>query len=111
MLSFFLIVAISFWLLKSKLTSYNQQLSIQKQPSWKLIKTNFSSLLKNKPILNDLLQLALLNGSLGGLTPIYVLFLQSNTPNSTNISALMISLLSATITISMIIAIASVPFA
>lgn len=99
----FLIVAISFWLLKSKLTSYNQQLSIQKQPSWKLIKTNFSSLLKNKPILNDLLQLALLNGSLGGLTPIYVLFLQSNTPNSTDISALMISLLSATITISMII--------
>ncbi|MEJ6348868.1 MFS transporter [Holzapfeliella sp. He02] len=99
----FLIVAIGFWQLKAKLVPYNQQLSIQKQPSWKLIKTNFRSLVNNKPILNDLLQLALLNGSLGGLTPIYVLFLQSNAPISADTSALMISLLSATITISMII--------
>lgn len=99
----FLLVAIGFYLLKSILVQHNVKPETTELSNWLIIKNNLNSLLKNKIILNDLTQLVLLNGVFGGLTPIYVLFLQSSTSASVFNSAIMISLLSITVTLIMII--------
>jgi len=100
----FFMVAISYIFISAKLKTTEKNIPINKQQKLvPIIKNNFKSLFQHKEILNDLCQLSLLNGLFGGLTPIFVMFIQTEEVGTFFTSPFLISLLSGAITISMII--------
>lgn len=100
----FLIVAIVYLKLGKQLrTVENTMTTYESQSTFATIKQTFKSLFSNKVLVTELMQLSLLNGFFGGLTPIFVLFLQTNSSLPFITTPVKISLLSGLITISMII--------
>lgn len=96
--------AIGFLILSNSLKKFENKIPVQnyKSSNIEVIKNNFKDLASKKKIIDDLLQLSLLNGFFGGLTPIFVLFLQSLNQNIVSQSFL-ISSLSGIITFGMIL--------
>jgi len=100
----FFIVAISYVMIRPKLQTTEKNIPMDKQQKLvPVIKDNFKKLFQHREILNDLCQLSLLNGLFGGLTPIFVMFIQTEEVGTLFTSPFLISLLSGVITISMII--------
>ncbi|MDQ7937921.1 MFS transporter [Lactiplantibacillus sp. WILCCON 0030] len=100
----FLLVGISFFLITPYLTHVSKDIPINHQHNiWLLVKTNFKSLLQDKKLLNDLIQLSLLNGFFGGVTPIFTLFIQKGTATIFFSRPLTIALLSGIVTVSMLL--------
>ncbi|HIW89957.1 MAG TPA: MFS transporter [Candidatus Ligilactobacillus excrementipullorum] len=99
----FLIVTCFYWVIHPSLKKAEKQLVINPENNSLLtIKENIDLIEKNTPIFAELLQLALLNGFFGGLTPIFVLFMQESMAFKIISAPIAISLLTACITLFMI---------
>ncbi|WP_416353560.1 MFS transporter [Agrilactobacillus fermenti] len=100
----FLLVSVFFGLLSTHFATTENKIidHTSKRPVWRLVVENLQTLVTNKKALNDLCQLALINGFFGGITPIFVLFLQK-TKVIIFSRAITISLLSSLITLGLII--------
>lgn len=100
----FIIVGISYFLIHPKLITVEKNITVNtNENTLPTIKKNFKLLLHNRSNLNNLFQLSLINGFFGGLTPIFVLFIQTNQSLKFIPNPIKISLLSGLITISMIL--------
>ena len=101
--SIFLLTGVGFLIIKKLLVTLETHLPhiTSAQSTWKLVKYNFIKLYQDRITFIELLQLALINGFFGGLTPIFTLFVQSS-PHFRS-SSVYIALLSVCITIFMII--------
>ncbi|MDN6732905.1 MAG: MFS transporter, partial [Tetragenococcus koreensis] len=101
----FFIVGISYIFIRSKLLVVEKDLPTitEEKTTTENIKNNFKTLYQDKFILNDLCQLSLLNGVFGGLTPIFVIFIQNDNVSLFLSRPLTISLLSGLITIFMMV--------
>ncbi|AYW45441.1 MFS transporter [Tetragenococcus koreensis] len=101
----FFIVGISYIFIRSKLLVVEKELPTitEEKTTTENIKNNFKTLYQDKFILNDLCQLSLLNGVFGGLTPIFVIFIQNDNVSLFLSRPLTISLLSGLITIFMMV--------
>ncbi|MSE05127.1 MFS transporter [Lactobacillus salivarius] len=101
--SIFLLTGLGFLIIRKLLSNLETHLphTIDTLSTWKLVKYNFIKLYQDRITFIELLQLTLINGFFGGLIPVFTLFVQKSThllPNSISIA-----LLSACITIFMII--------
>lgn len=75
----FLVVALAFQKLKTKLTQYQATLPVETEISLKqAIKQNFHTLYHHRTLFIILIQLTLLNGFFGGLSPLFSLFVKEN---------------------------------
>lgn len=100
----FLLTAILYRLMAQHLIAIEKQLPQQKNTHiTQLIKINFSLLANNRSVLNELCQLALINGFFGATTPIFVLFLKEDQPTLFFSQPLTIALLSGLVTSSMLL--------
>lgn len=100
----FLEVGYLYHKLHKDLNDTENNLKISKQHSVLLtVKENFVALFKVNNMAMVILQLALLNGLFGGLTPIFTLFLKNNTSLNFLTSSIKIALLSGIVTVSMIV--------
>ncbi|SNU87028.1 putative permease [Streptococcus merionis] len=100
----FLIVTLFYWLIKPSLKEQEAKIKISKQSKTFLtVKNNLSSFLSDHILLNNLIQLAMLNGFFGGLTPLFALFIKENNELNFLSNPVKISLLSGIITISMVL--------
>lgn len=101
----FLMIFLSLKLLKRQLKDSDKNINISKSKHSILIdiKENFKSLTKNKRILNDIIQLMMINGFFGGMTPIFVIALGKANVFGDIPKPIWIATLSVVITISMII--------
>lgn len=99
----FIIVAILYTILRPKFKNVEKSIPSNTSTSvTKMILQNVKALFRSRVIVNDLCQLALINGFFGGITPIFVLFL--NHSNTIFFSkAITISLLSSLVTVFMIL--------
>lgn len=101
--SVFFIVGIGYFFIYPELSAVEKKITVNNnENTLPTIKKNFKLLLHNKSILNNLFQLSLLNGFFGGLTPIFVLFIQTNQSLMFIPIPIKISLLSALITVAMV---------
>ncbi|UQS82003.1 MFS transporter [Bombilactobacillus folatiphilus] len=100
----FAVVGLGFGLIRPQLKPVENQLQIHPQESvLATTKRNFQSLWNDKPVFNNLCQLALLNGLFGGLTPVFTLFIPQNKSLAFLSQPLKIALLSGLITVGMIV--------
>ena len=100
----FWFVGTLYWIMKPLLGSYEDSINIIEGNSILLsIKDNYKSITSDYVLLVNLIQLAMLNGFFGGLTPIFALFLNTNRELAILSTPVKISLLSGTITVFMII--------
>ncbi|SEI86619.1 MFS transporter [Streptococcus equinus] len=100
----FLIVAIFYWLIHPQLKMYESNMTISKEKNaFRVVKENFKSFLTDHVFFINLVQLAMLNGFFGGLTPLFALFIKENCELATLSKPLKISILSGIITFFMII--------
>ncbi len=100
----FLIVAIFYWMIHPQLKMYESNMTISKEKNaFRVVKENFKSFLTDHVFFINLVQLAMLNGFFGGLTPLFALFIKENCELATLSKPLKISILSGIITFFMII--------
>ncbi len=101
----FFLVAIGYALIRKKLVIEEQRIPVQltKENIFRTTVKTFSSIFKNKTVFNELTQLALINGFFGGITPIFVMYLNIHPQQIISSNAITISLFSGLITIFMII--------
>ena len=99
----FLIVTLLYWSVKSPLKKQEDKLKIvEHEKTFLVVKENLRSFLSDILLIN-LIQLAMLNGFFGGLTPIFALFIKSNNELVLLSNPVKISLLSGIMTLSMIL--------
>lgn len=100
----FLIVTLLYWSVKSPLKKQEDKLKIvEHEKTFLVVKENLRSFLSDNILLINLIQLAMLNGFFGGLTPIFALFIKSNNELVLLSNPVKISLLSGIMTLSMIL--------
>ncbi|MEX2805066.1 MFS transporter [Streptococcus sp. H31] len=99
----FLIVALLYLLLKPSLKKQETKIKTSEhEKTFSIVTSNLRSFLSDHMLLNNLIQLAMLNGFFGGLTPLFALFIKDNNDLTLLSNPVKISLLSGMITLSMV---------
>lgn len=102
--SIFLIVALFYWLIRLSLKKQETKMKTSEQEkTFSIVKDNLSSFLSDRMLLNNLIQLAMLNGFFGGLTPLFALFIKDNNDLALLSNPVKISLLSGMMTLFMVL--------
>ena len=100
----FILVSLLYQILRPALLSSEAEIKTSNnQKTFSVVKQNFKSIISNRSLLVNIIQLAMLNGFFGGLTPIFALFIKSNTELIMLSNPLKISVLSGCITIFMVV--------
>ncbi|USS88080.1 MFS transporter [Fructilactobacillus hinvesii] len=100
----FILIGSIYYLIRPQLTHVETNFVTNREENLFITtKNNFKNIFHNKTVLSDLWQLALLNGFFGGLTPIFALFIKNNHSLDYISNPVKIALLSAIITLGMVI--------
>lgn len=100
----FFVVSILYWMAIPKIKTYENRIRvIDEENPLITIKDNLKSIISGKRRLIDIVQLAMLNGFFGGLSPIFAIFIFSNNELKSISRPVKISILSGLITVFMIL--------
>ena len=100
----FFVVSILYWMAIPKIKTYENRIRvIDEENPLITIKDNLKLIISGKRRLIDIVQLAMLNGFFGGLSPIFAIFIFSNNELNSISRPVKISILSGLITVFMIL--------
>ncbi len=101
----FMVTAIGYALIQKKLADKETTITMASSHENILATTlkTITKIVKNRPVCHDIMQLALVNGFFGGLTPVFVMFLNQHPEQVIFSNAMTISLLSGLSTLFIII--------
>lgn len=100
----FLIVALLYWCIKSPLKEQEVNFKTSAhEGTLTLVKDNLKSFLSDHKLLTNLIQLSMLNGFFGGLTPLFALFIKDNNDLNFLSNPIKIAILSGIITLFMVL--------
>lgn len=100
----FLFVALFYWTIQFPLKAQTRNVkTLEHDAMFTIVKENIKSILSDDTLLINLIQLSMLNGFFGGLTPLFALYLKDNSDLGFLSHPIKISLLSGMITLFMVL--------
>ncbi len=102
--SIFFIVTFLYWFSQPSLKVQEKTIKVnEREETFSLVRDNIYNIFSERHVLINIIQLAMLNGFFGGLTPLFALFIKNNNDLLSFSNATKIALLSGIITTSMIL--------